>query len=145
MAIREQDGNQYTDTQSDLPDVIRSFSADQYPATHFADAKCHCGENRFELAVDETEGAAVRTCVACQQPHPIGDSQDYLAGATLESCECLCGSSALELTIGVALYSDSQDVRWIYLAGRCPQCHCAGCYADWKNEFPDYQALLSRI
>ena len=45
--------------------------------------------------------------------HPIGDSSEYLKDAELEECACPCGSEEFEITVGVSLYEDSNDVRWM--------------------------------
>lgn len=117
----------------------------RHPYQHFADAVCTCGGKVFGLQVDDDEGAAVRTCPACGVGHPMGDSADYLGEAQLEECECPCGNGTFEITVGVALYGGSNDVRWVYVGCRCGACGQLGCYGDWKNEFQDYQRLLSMI
>lgn len=127
------------------PALIAYSRANTYVAQHFADAVCGCGSREFQLEVDETAGAAVRYCATCGDPHAIGDSDDYLAEAEVEQCQCLCGSPIFEITVGVALYADSDDVRWLYLGCRCPGCGLVGCYADWKNEFTDYRRLLAQV
>ena len=99
----------------------------------------------FGLRMDEDEGAAVRICTACGDEHPIGDSDEYLEGAELQDHGCVCGKAAFEITVGVSLYDDSDDVRWLYVGCRCPGCSLTGCYGDWKNEFIDYRKLLARV
>lgn len=143
MALRIQ-GQRYADGQSDIRSKLQEYSANNYPAQHFAEVVCLCGSRHFRLAIDDTEGVAMRHCSACGQEHLIGDSADYLEGAELEECECPCGHGVFELTVGVALYPESEDVRWLYLGCRCVACGLAGCYGDWKNEFEGYQKLLAR-
>lgn len=144
MSIREEGGNSYAGAQLDIPEYLRDYSRKSYPAEYFADAQCGCSARLFLLAIDENEGAAVRTCTSCGAEHPIGDSGEYLEGAALEECGCPCGAEGLELTVGVALYGQTNDVRWFYIGARCPHCKMVGCYGDWKNEFTGYEALLSR-
>jgi hypothetical protein len=67
----------------------------------------------------------------------------HLAEAELEQHECLCGKNHFEITVGVALYDQSQAVRWLYIGCRCVACGLTGCYADWKNEHENYTQLLS--
>ncbi len=125
--------------------LIAYSRANTYVASQFADAVCSCGGREFQLEVDESAGAAVRYCAVCGDGHAIGDSEDYLADAEVEPCFCLCGSPIFEITVGVALYADSDDVRWLYLGCRCPGCGVVGCYADWKNEFTGHRALLALV
>jgi hypothetical protein len=129
-------------TRSELERYARKNG---YPAHHFADAVCTCGGRAFALDLDDTHGAAVRTCAACKQAHPIGDSADYLAEASLDECACPCGSEVFAITVAVSLYEDSEDVRWIYLACRCEACKLAAVYGDWKNEYTGYRDLLARV
>ena len=99
----------------------------------------------FGVLLDDTAGAAARTCQACEHQHPIGDSEAYLDDAELGECACPCGSEAFEITVGVALYDDSEDVRWLYLGFRCPVCGLTAVYGDWKNEFNGYRELLAKV
>lgn len=127
-------------------ETIRRYSKKNgYPATHFKDAVCSCKGRRFRLLLDDVAGAAVRICATCKKQHPIGDSADYLDEATLDECACPCKGETFELTIGVALYDGSRDVRWIYIACRCIKCKLSAVYGDWKNEYDDYRKLLARV
>ena len=136
----------YGDSQLDIrDDVLRYSKANAYVAHHFADAACRCGGHTFWLSLDDDEGAAVRKCVACRAEHPIGDSSEYLKDAELEECACPCGSEEFEITVGVSLYEDSDDVRWFYVGCRCPKCGLTAVYGDWKSEFNGYQSLLARV
>jgi hypothetical protein len=146
MALRQEGQFSHGDSQSDIREELSDYSSKSgYPATHFADAVCQCGGRIFRLFLDDTEGAAVRRCGSCGLEHPIGDSGEYLNDASLEECECPCGEGDLEITAGVALYEDSEDVRWLYVGCRCPACGLTACYGDWKNEYPGYQKFLTRI
>lgn len=145
MALTKRGEWSYGDSQADIREAIAQYSAEEYPAEHYAGAGCSCGGGVFRLSLDDNEGAAVRTCSAGKATHPIGDSADYLDEAELEECECPCGSSEFEITAGVALYADSEDVKWLYLGCRCPACGITAVYGDWKNEFEDYRKLLAII
>ncbi len=70
--------------------------------------------SRFHLAVDEEAGVALRTCTQGGVEHPIGNSGDFLDQAEPQGCECLCESTELEIAVGVVLYPDSEDARWLY-------------------------------
>jgi hypothetical protein len=146
VVLKRRGKHRYGDSQADLrAEVARYAEANGYPAAHFADARCACGGARFRVALDDVEGAAVRTCAACARAHPIGDSEEYLEGASLEECACPCGKELFEVSVGVSLYRGSDDVRWLYLGCRCPSCGLAAVYGDWKNEAGDYRAFLARV
>lgn len=146
MALRNKGKYRYGDSQPDIRDELMNYSkANGYPAAHFADAVCACGGKVFNLLLDDTEGAAVRVCVGCRAEHPIGDSDEYLEDAELEECECPCGSGEFEITVGVALYQDSEDVKWLYIGCRCVGCGLTACYGDWKNEYIGFREFLNRV
>ena len=146
MALKKEGDQWYGETQADIQtELIRYSTLNGYLAQHFANAICTCGRRTFGMLLDETEGAAVRVCTACEDEHPIGDSEDYLEDAEFEECQCLCGEAAFEITVGVALYPDSEDVRWVYIGCRCSECGLTGCYGDWKNEFEDYREYLEQV
>lgn len=146
MPLKKRGKYRYGDSQADIrAEVLRYSQTNGYLAHHFADATCKCGTNVFRLTLDDDQGAAVRICVGCMVEHPIGDSDEYLEDADLEECACPCSGEEFEITVGVSLYEDSQDVRWLYLGCRCPKCGLTAVYGDWKNEFVGYQELLARV
>ena len=146
MALKKRDNYSYGDTQADIRDELLDYStANAYLAHHFADAVCRCGSKLFRLSLDDTQGVAIRKCKKCTAEHPIGDSDEYVEEADLQECACPCGGEVFEITVGVSLYRESEDVRWLYIGCRCPDCGLTGVYGDWKNEFIGYQELLARV
>ena len=146
MALTKHGEYRYGDSQADIQEeLVRYSKLNGYIAQHFANASCTCSGAIFRLALDDDAGAAVRTCIACKSQHPIADSGDYLDDAQLEECACPCGGEEFEITVGVSLYEESDDVRWLYLGCRCPRCGLTAVYGDWKNEFIGYRELLNRV
>jgi hypothetical protein len=146
MALELRGKYRYGDSKNDISAEIARYSHKvEYLATHFANAICQCGSDRFRLQVDEESGVAVRTCTQCSEVHPIGDSGDYLDEAVLEECACVCGCESFEITVGVSLYDGSEDVRWLYVGCRCVTCGLTAVYGDWKNEYEGYSALLALV
>lgn len=144
-SVRKQGKYWYSELPDGIRVEIRRYSKNNYPAEHFADARCRCGRDIFRLRLDDREGAAVRTCVVCGKEHAIGDSARYLGDADLKDACCPCGGEEFQISAGVALYDDSEDVRWIYLGCRCVRCGLVAVYGDWKNEFPGYAKLLASV
>jgi len=146
MALKKRGRYRYGDSQADIrTEAMRYSKKNAYLAHYFADAICKCGGKHFRLALDDDQGAAVRICVTCKTEHAIGDSAEYLVDAALGECACPCGGEEFEITVGVSLYSDSEDVRWLYIGCRCPKCGLTAIYGDWKNEFIGYRELLARV
>jgi hypothetical protein len=145
MAIRRKGKKLFADAQADIAEALRDYSSDSYPASRFADAVCTCGQRTFVFAVDDQEGAAERQCVTCDTPALMANSTEVEDEMELEQCECPCGKDVFELTLGLALYADSDDdVRWIYVGARCIACGQVGCYSDWKCDGDSAQDLLAR-
>ena len=146
MALKKRGKWRYGEGPSDVrAELVRYGTlADDVP-TEFADARCVCGGAIFRLSMDERAGVAVRICKSCQQSHAMADSEEFLSDAALEEYACPCGGEAFEITVGVHLYDDSIDVRWLYVGCRCSLCGLTAVYGDWKNEALDYKQLLSRV
>ncbi len=126
-------------------EALERYARGSYPIHHVAEAVCACRKRTFSLHVDDDVGVAVRTCLACGVAHAMGDSAEYLDEAELDECACPCKSEAFAITVGVSLYADSDDVRWVYIACTCAKCGLAAVYADWKNEFDDYRKFLALV
>ena len=73
------------------------------------------------------------------------DSGNYLGSANLEPATCVCGADVFEITVGVSLYDESEDVRWLYVGCRCPACGLTGNYGDSTSESTGYRDLLARV
>jgi hypothetical protein len=146
MALKKRGKWRYGENHADIrAEVLRYSKVNEYEAQHFADAVCECGGKVFGVALDGAAGVAIRICTACKCEHPIGDSADFMDGADPGMCACLCGKEEFEVTVGVSLYDDSEDVKWLYLGCRCPKCSLTAVYGDWKNEFIGYKELLARV
>lgn len=145
MAIRTKNGLDYGDEQADISVSLDKHSKHNYQATHFKDATCECRGHLFRLCIDDGAGVAIRTCIQCGHTHYMGDSEDFLDEAQPVPCACLCNSEIFEVTAGIALYRESNNVKWLYIACRCIECSLIGVYGDWKNEYEDYTAFLQRI
>jgi hypothetical protein len=125
----------YGDSQLDIKDELLRYSKkNNYIATNYFDCICKCKNNEFNLLIDDGEGVAICRCVKCTEENSIADSEEYIEDAELEECECPCGCDVFEVTTGVALYQNSNDVKWLYVGCRCIGCGLTACYGDWKNE-----------
>ena len=145
MALSKRGKYWYGESQADIRDeLIRYGKQDDEVPTQFKDIRCKCGSSTFRLQIDDEAGAAVRTCTKCNKDHAIGDSDEYLDDAELGECSCPCGEEQFELTVGVSLYEDSEDVRWVYIGCRCPACGLTSNYGDWSSEYEDFREYLKK-
>ncbi len=146
MVLRKRGGYWYGAGPEDTRVELQRYSnLNGYRAVRFAEPVCRCGSRSFRLATDEDEGAARRTCTICGATHFMGDSARYAAIAEFTDHGCICSGNEFELLCGVAVYRDSNDVRWFYIGCRCTVCGLVGVFADWKWEAGDADVFLSGI
>lgn len=144
MTISRKSGYWFGTDDSDVQaEIVRYSKLNVYEATHFARAACQCGSDSFKLESDEEAGAARRICAACGESKLMGDSAEYVADANLDNHICVCDHEVFGITSGVALYPDSNDVRWYYIGCRCRACDLIGVFADWKSESGDATVFLA--
>jgi hypothetical protein len=122
----------------------------EYPITQVRHARCKCGADRFEVELDDENGAAKRTCVGCEREHLICDSAEYWDEAEPDDCACPCGNETFRLAAGFAFYEDpkgtpTRDVRWIYIGLQCAKCDQIGVYGGWKISYGPSHQLLDQV
>lgn len=145
MTLQKKGKYWYGTTPEDIEAQLVAYSTrNKYVAVKFSRSACACGNRSFTLETDEDAGAARRTCVRCGAVHLMGDSYEYASEAEFERHSCICDAEAFELLSGVALYADSNDVRWYYIGCRCTSCELVGVFADWKCEAGDADAFLRK-
>lgn len=146
MTLKKKGKYWYGTTLEDVKsEMLRFSSLNEYVAVKFAESVCACGCRLFKLESDEDGGAARRVCASCGAAHLMGDSAEYADGADFDNHECACGAEVFELLSGVALYDESNDVRWNYIGCRCTKCNLVGVFAHWKCEAGDADAFLVKI
>lgn len=146
MSIIKKGSYYYGEDHGDLTEELIRYSKNNYGIEHTANSTCKCANDTFNVLLNEGKGVAARICTKCDSEHGIGDSDKYMDDAEeVDEMECVCGSKEFKVTSGVALYDESEDVRWFYLGLLCLKCGCMGCYGDWKNEFIGYKGLLANV
>lgn len=144
MAVSKRGEYSYGTDDADIRSEIVKYSRDnKYKAVKFATALCACGSSSFALETDEDAGVANRICAACGTTKLMGDSAKYFAEATLENHVCVCDHDYFGIMSGVALYRESNDVRWYYIGCRCRSCSLVGVFADWKSESGEADVFLA--
>lgn len=124
MVLKKKGKYWYGTTPEDVQSELVAYSKrNGYAAVKFSRSVCGCGNCSFELESDQNEGAARRTCTHCSTIHLMGDSDEFASDAEFERRECTCDAAEFELLSGVALYEDSNDVRWCYIGCQCTHCH----------------------
>lgn len=128
----------------DMDEYIRLLSQDHYQADDFRLSSCDCGSLEFKFDFDKDEGCAKRTCLICESEHFICDSEEFMEDAEFQTWSCVeCNSTSTNIGVGYAFRS-SDDIRWLYIVGRCTSCGVLGCYADWKIDYSPSRHLLEQ-
>ena len=135
-------GTTVEDTETEM---IRFSKQNTYVATRFMQSRCNCGSIIFKLESDETEGAARHICVGCGSIHLMGDSAEYADDADFDNSVCICDHDEFQLLSGVALYEDSNDVRWYYIGCLCDNCQLTSVFAHYKCEAGDADVFLANV
>ncbi|WP_282296902.1 hypothetical protein [Stenotrophomonas sp. PS02289] len=146
MTITRKGKYYYGTEDADITIEVTRFSTlNEYIATRFHPATCACGSLDFLLLTDEEEGAGKRVCAECRTEVLLGDSADYIEGADIDNHICVCDEERFGIISGVALYADSNDVRWLYIGCRCRRCDLVGVFAHWKCEGGDADAFMANL
>jgi hypothetical protein len=145
MAMHKQGKYWYGESPDDTREAVVRYSRENgYEATRFCASTCECGGRTFKLETDEEAGAARRVCAQCDQAVLMGDSAQYADEADFDNHVCVCGEEKFDLLCAVALYEDSNDVRWFYIGCKCTKCNLVGVFADWKCEAGDADEFLAK-
>jgi ribosomal protein L37E len=130
---------------ADIDEYLAAYSAQGYLVQRVTHARCSaCGSDTFHVRVDDEEGCAERTCVACGVAAFMLDSADYVEDADLGPAECPCGGQAFNVAVGFAVH-DVGDPRWVYLGMRCAEDGLLGVYADWKIDYTPSSHLFASV
>lgn len=131
----------------DLAEYLREFRAGGYEVADIEIVGgCRaCGSaDGYRLRVDDEEGYAERSCVACRDVVQMLDSAQYADSANPGDAACPCGGEVFDLAVGFALREDG-DVRWVSIGLRCRGDDTLGCYADWKIDYSPTDALRANV
>ena len=122
--------------------LVEYTAATSYPAGPIVQPRCVCGQQAFELRLDDEEGCAERRCTSCASTGFIADSADFWDDADPGDARCPCGEGAFELGVAFSLRDDG-EVRWVTVGARCLACGGLGAYVDWKIDYSPTDHLLS--
>ena len=112
-------------------EIERYSKLNEYPTSSYEDIKCSCGSNKFHLFSDDNEGGSFLICSVCSTERDIENSRKYIEDAQQNICNC--DNDSLNIGVGKAYYSDSNDSSWVYVGAHCSNCNLDGVYVDWKN------------
>lgn len=112
-------------------EIERYSKLNGYPVSSYEDIRCTCGNNEFLLYSDDDEGGCVVICSVCNTRQDIENSREYIEVAQQNICNC--DNDSLNIGVGKAYYSKSNEPRWVYVGAHCGKCNLDGVYVDWKQ------------
>lgn len=135
MAVRKKGKYYYGDTIDDLKTELERYSkTNGYPIAETTVLICSkCGSKKFVLYSDDEESSALCQCSNCSEEVFIRDSKEYFDATQKDDFLCLCDNGAFEIIIGLSFYTNTKDVRWVYVGGFCSKCGLLGNYIDWNE------------
>lgn len=140
MALTQQGGYWHGDSAEDIAELFHYESVD--PVVEVQYAQCACGNRSFSVMLDlEREyQEAVWFCQICHSQYFFHtgkpQEEEIESEADHEFCDCPCrtqGPSFFELAVGVTVYSNGEDVDWVYLGCRCVKCGITGYLDSWHR------------
>lgn len=123
------------DSPEDIVEWLRLYSKDDN-----MDVKpviCHkCGNDAFELRVDQEEDAIQVKCTECGVKKILLDCDEIWEDARprLRKCPVCKKSKSFNVRVGFSR-RDNGSVRWVYIGNRCTGCEALGSYLDWKINY----------
>ena len=112
-------------------EIERYSKLNGYYISSYEEINCSCGSNEFHLYSDDGEGGAYVICSTCKTELDIESSREYMEDP--QSNICRCDNEDLNVGVGKAHYSESNDPRWVYVGAHCNKCGLDGVYVDWKQ------------
>ena len=126
-----------------LRKAVEEFEAGGYPVDLVNFAICDCGDETFNVVLDDEVGVAARICVACGSEAGIVDSDERFNDVdSVTQAECRCGNNEFHVATGYALTGG--EVRWVSVGLRCTRDGIAGVYVDWKIDYQPTAHLLAQ-
>jgi hypothetical protein len=130
---------------ADLDRYLVEYRAGGYAVERVVHARCSgCGGSTFDLAVDDEQGYAERTCTSCAARFVMLDAADVDDEADSDGAGCPCGNETFEVAVGFATRADG-DVRWVSVGARCVSDGILGAYTDWKIDYSPTAHLFDRV
>lgn len=112
-------------------EIERYSKLNGYPSSSYEDIRCSCDNNEFQLYSDDNEGGCFLKCSVCKVEQDIEDSREYIENAQQNICNC--DNDSLNIGVGKAYYSESNELKWVYIGAHCGKCNLDGVYVDWKQ------------
>lgn len=133
------------DAAEDISEYLRLYSEEDD-----IDVKpviCHsCGNDAFELRVDQNEDVIQVKCTKCGTKKILLDGEDFWEDSRprLRKCSVCKSSKSYNVRVGF-LRRANGSVKWVYIGNRCTDCGTLGSYLDWKIDYEPTDEIEGNI
>ena len=133
------------DSADDINEYLRLYSEDDN-----IDVKpvlCHtCGNDAFELRVDQDEDAIQVKCAQCGTKKILLDCEEIWEEAKPKLGKCSVCKTGKQYNVRVGfIRRDNGSVKWVYIGNRCMNCGTLGSYLDWKIDYEPTDEMEKNI
>ncbi len=133
------------DRPEDIDEWLRLYAEDDN--MDVVPVICHtCGNDSFELKVDQEEDAIQVKCTECGTRKILLDCDEVWEDARprLRRCPVCKKSKSYNVRVGFAR-RENGSVKWVYIGNRCTSCQALGSYLDWKINYEPTDAMERNI
>ncbi|MDE5577788.1 MAG: hypothetical protein K2J11_10415 [Oscillospiraceae bacterium] len=133
------------DSADDISEYLRLYSEDDN-----IDVKpviCHsCGNDSFELRVDQNEDVIQVKCTNCGTKKILLDCDEFWEDARPRLRKCPICKSCKSYNVSVGFTRrENGSVKWVYIGNRCTNCGTLGSYLDWKIDYEPTDEMEQNI
>lgn len=133
------------DSADDISEWLRLYSEDD--SIDVKPVQCHsCGNDSFELRVDQNEDAIEVKCTQCGTKKILLDCDEVWEDAKprLRKCSVCKACKAYNVRVGF-IRRENGSVKWVYIGNRCTNCGTLGSYLDWKIDYEPTDEMEQNI
>lgn len=133
------------DSADDISEWLHLYSEDK--SMDVKSVLCHsCGNDSFEVRVDQNESAIQVKCTKCGTKKILLDCDEVWGDAKprLRKCSVCKTCKAFNVQVGF-IRRENGSVKWVYIGNRCTNCGTLGSYLDWKINYEPTDEMEQNI
>ncbi len=133
------------DNGDDISEWLRLYSGDE--SMDIKPVLCHsCGNDSFNMRVDQREGAVQVVCTKCGTKKILLDCDEVWKDAKprLRTCPVCKTCKSFHVRVGF-IRRENGSVKWVYIGNRCTNCGTLGSYLDWKINYEPTDEMEQNI
>lgn len=133
------------DTPDDIDEYLREYSETEN--IEIKSVVCHsCGNNSFELRVDQNEDVIQTKCTICGNKKILLDGEEVWEDAEPELQKCPICRVCKEYNVKAGFVRRKNgNIKWVYIGNRCTNCGTLGSYLDFGIDYEPTGELENNI